>query len=129
METYGAAVKPALTTNLFLDHVLKMRRGPDGVELVPEMCMTSGDGYLHHAIVSCVGQEAAYWVVGDEDAVACDVHSQLLRPAMVDKGLIIGIGRLLRVGKTTMVSEACVTQDMKLLAKVSVTFVHYTGKL
>lgn len=120
---YRASVVPELTTNLYLDHTLKLRRGPDGVELDPKEGMGSGDGYVHFSIVTTVGEESAYWAVGcDHVAPAC-VSVQLLRPARVDGGVITGVGCLLRAGKQVIVAEGTVCQDMKLIAKVTVTFV------
>lgn len=119
------AVTPTLTTNLYLDHTLRMRRGPDGVELDPKDCMGSGDGYIHFSVVTTVGEEAAWQCLGDDHAVPAQVTVNLLRPASVHDGMITGIGQVLRIGKGVMVSEATVCQNMKLIAKVTVTFVHF----
>lgn len=118
-------VQPPLSSNLYLDHLLKMKRGPDGVELEPEMAMGSGNGFCHFSIVTTVGEEAAWWAVGDEHAIPASVEVKLLRPASVHRGTILGRGTVLRLGKSLMMSEGVVTQGTILLAKVTVTFVHY----
>jgi acyl-coenzyme A thioesterase PaaI-like protein len=124
VEHYRATVKPELTTNLYLDYTLGVKRGPDGVEMQPEACMTcSKDGYLHFSIATTLGEEAAWWAVGDEHAVPANVSVQLMRPAHVAKGKLIARGTVLRLGKNVMCSEAEVVQDMKVIAKV--TFVHF----
>lgn len=123
-----AQVVPNLSVNLYLDHTLRLRRGPDGVELDPRDCMGSGDGYVHFSIVTTVGEEAAWQALGNEHAVPASVNVQLLRPAEVGKGVITGIGKILRAGKNVMACEATVCQDMKLLALVTVTFVHFVKR-
>lgn len=127
--SYRATVTPELSLNLYLDHTLRLRRGPDGVELEPKEGMGSGDGYIHFSIITTVGEEAAYWVIGSDHVAPACVSVQLLRPARIDGGLITGVGCLLRAGKHVIVAEGTVMQDMKLLAKVSVTFVHFIKEL
>lgn len=124
----AAQVLPVLSENLYLDHTLKLRRGPDGVELYPKEGMGSGDGYIHFSIITTVGEEAAWQCLGDDHAVPATVSVQLLRPGQVSKGVITGIGHILRAGKGVMACEASVCQDLKLLAKVTVTFVHFVKR-
>lgn len=122
-------VMPRLTTNLFLDHVLKLRRGPDGVELDPRDCMGSGDGYIHFSIVTTVGEEAAWQVLGEEHAVPASVNVLLCRPAEVRKGIIIGTGEIVRAGANVMHCKGIVTQDMKTICEVAVTFTRFVKRL
>lgn len=114
-----------LTTNLYLDHTLRLRRGPDGVELDPREGMGSGDGYIHFSVVTTVGEEAAWQALGHEHAVPVHVSVELLRPAHVDEGMVVGIGEILRAGSAAMVCRGTVTQAMKLIAHVTVTFVPF----
>lgn len=128
MET-GIAVAPKLVLNPYLDMVLKLKRGPDGVECDPEDCMASGqDGYIHFSIVTTIGEEAAWWAVGHDHAVPAAVSVQLLRPAHVGEGTLLGKGCALRLGKSIIVSEAVVTQGMKTICKVTANFVHFYHK-
>lgn len=125
---HKAIVLPQLTTNLYLDGTLKLLRGPDGVELYPKEGMGSGDGYVHFSVITTVGEEAAWWAIGNDHAVPAHVSVELMRPARVDKGVIIGIGQCLRAGKNVMVSEGTVMQGMDLIAKVTATFVHFVKR-
>lgn len=121
-----AEVRPILNHNPFLDHCLKMRRAPDGVEMMPEHGMCSGDdGYIHFSIIATIGEEAAWQAVGDDHAVPANVSVNLMRPANISAGCLTGTGVLLRAGKNVIVSEGTVMQDMKLIAKVTATFVHF----
>lgn len=125
---HHVVVVPELSTNLYLDNTLKLLRGPDGVELYPKDGMGSGDGYIHFSIVTTVGEEAAWWAIGNEHAVPATVTVQLMRPATVRGGVITGVGMCIRAGKNVMVSEGTVLQDMKVIAKVTVTFVHFVKR-
>lgn len=126
VERYRATVKPELISNMYLDHTLKVMRGPDGVELQPQEGMTcSADGYLHFSIPTTVGEEAAWWAVGDDHAIPAQISVQLLRPAHVADGPLTGKGYVLRHGVTVIGSEATVCQNLKLIAKVTVLFVHF----
>jgi acyl-coenzyme A thioesterase PaaI-like protein len=120
-----ARVLPLLTPNLFLDHTLNIKRGPDGTELMPQVGLGVGDGYIHFSVIATLGEEAAWQVIGDEHAVPCHVAIDLLRPAHVDGGLITARGHLLRAGRSVICSEATVCQNHKPLAKVTATFVHF----
>lgn len=106
-----------------------MQRGPEGVELLPEQGMCSGeDGFIHFSVVARVGEEASWWAIGDDHAVPASVFVQLMRPAHVDGGPITGKGILQRAGTGVIVSEGVVMQDMKEIAKVSVTFIHFVKR-
>ena len=119
-------VRPTLNHNPFLDHTLKLRRGPDGVEMMPECGMCSSeDGFLHFSVIVTIGEEAAWQAVGDDHAVPATVSVHLLRPAHINAGCITGKGILLRAGKRVIVSEGTVMQGLKLIAKVTATFVHF----
>lgn len=121
-------VVPVLSRNLYLDHQLKLKRGPDGTELEPTDCMGSGDGYIHFSIITTIGEEAAWQALGDEHAVPCNVTVNLLRPGHIAKGTITGIGRILRAGTGVMVCDATVCQDGRLLAMVTATFVPFVKR-
>jgi hypothetical protein len=57
-------VLPTLNPNLFLDHTLNLKRGPDGYELMPEVGLGVGDGYIHFSVIATMGEEAAWQVIG-----------------------------------------------------------------
>lgn len=122
MANYRVHVLPELTHNHYLDSLLSVRRGPDGVEFDPKDMFCSGDGYLHFSIPTTLGEEAAWWAVGHDHAVPCNVQVQLLRPGRIDAGLVVAKGELLRAGKQIVASEGRVYQAFNLLAVVSVTW-------
>lgn len=112
--------------NAFLDVTLGMTRGKDGVTLTPTDAMTCGaDGYLHFSVPLTVGEEAAWWSLGCEHAVPSQVSTNLLRPATLSGGPITGKGYAVRKGKGTMVATGEAWQDGKMLALVTVNFVHF----
>lgn len=123
-----AIVRPVLTPNLFLDHCLNMKRGPDGTELMPKEGLGVGDGYIHFSVIGTLGEEAAWWAIGDEHAVPCHVGIDLFRPAHASAGLITARGNLLRAGASVICSEATVCQNHKLLAKVTANFVRFVKR-
>jgi acyl-coenzyme A thioesterase PaaI-like protein len=84
--------------------------------------MGVGDGYIHFSIITTLGEEAAWQIIGNEHAVPCQISVQLLRPAHVADGLITARGNLLRAGASMIYSEATVCQNHKLIAKVNATF-------
>jgi hypothetical protein len=117
-------VLPTLTPNLFLDHTLNLKRGPDGCELVPEVGLGEGDGSICPSVIFALGMEAAWQVVGDDDAVIIHASVEYLAPARVDGGLITSRGYLFRAGRTAR-SEGTVLQANKLLARVMAVFAHF----
>jgi acyl-coenzyme A thioesterase PaaI-like protein len=119
-------VKPHLHLNPYLDVTLRVKRGPDGVELIPTDAICVGqDGYVHFSIIATLGEEAAWWAIGDDHAVPASVSVQLMRPAHIDAGPLIAIGECLRTGSQVIVSEGIVMQAGKIIAKVTAMFVPF----
>ena len=114
--------------NPYLDKFLQLERGENGSEVVlnPSGPMCSGrDGYVHFSIVATVAEEAAWQAIGDEHAVPSSISISLLRPAHITGGEIVGSGEVLKNGRQVISSCGYAYQGGKLLAHVTVSFVHF----
>lgn len=112
--------------NVFLDTTLKLHRGGEPVKLYPTMAMANcPEGYLHFSIPTIVAEEAAWWALEEEHAVPASMTINLLRPAHVLGGAIIGYGEQIRKGKSVLTACGSAMQGGKQIALVVVTFIRF----
>ncbi len=78
-----------------------------------------GNGMVHLAVLTTLGEVAAAHAV-DRPVVPTALTANFLRPASL--GPLTARGRVLSGGKRIVTAEGEVTQNDKLVAKVTVTF-------
>ncbi len=126
--------------NMFLDKTLGLARGysvigEDGkleVRYRPQRDHCAGsfmrgwmsdDQYIHAAVLTTVGQEAAWWAVGNDHAVTVQMEARFVRRALLSEGEIVGRGVCLQNGSRIMQARGEVYQKDRLVAVVTASFV------
>jgi hypothetical protein len=116
-------VLPRLRNSPFLDYLLKVKRGPDGVEMDPQDAFATEGENMCSCLTTALGVEAAYQALGHENAELTGFSTSLVNAAKVSGGRLVAIGTVLKTGRQICFCEATVYQGLKIISKVTVNFV------